>query len=149
MAVLQTAGRGLAAGFAGAVALTASQRIEMKLTGRPASDLPAKVAEAALGISPRGRARERVAFVTHWVNNTSSGLGRAGLAAAGLTGARAAAATSALYLTGSWLLFATLRVAPPPWRLGARQLAIETIHAAVYGTATSVAYDALERRDAA
>ena len=65
--------RGLAAGFAGTVALTIAQRVEMGITGRPPSDLPAQVAEGVLGISVTGRRRQLAGFAAHWVNNTASG----------------------------------------------------------------------------
>ncbi len=136
--------RGLAAGFVGTVAITVSQRIEMRLTGRGASDLPAMVAERALGISPRGRARSVVAFATHWWNNTTTGLGRAAVGLAGLRGARAAGATFLLYMTGSTLMFMRLDLVPPPWRRLPTELAIDVIHAGVYSIATSTAYELLE-----
>jgi hypothetical protein len=144
-----TAARGLAAGFVGTAALTASQRIEMALTGRPPSDLPARVAEGVLGISVPGRARPAVGFATHWVNNTSSGLGRAFAAGLGLRGPAAAGATFVLYLGGGTLLFRRLDLAPPPWRRKPRELATEMFHAGVYAVATSVAYERLERPPAA
>jgi hypothetical protein len=145
MGAPKVAGRGLAAGFAGTIALTVSQRIEMSLTGRPPSDLPARVAEGVLGISPRGRSRALVAFGTHWLNNTTSGLGRALIAGTGLRGAPAAGATFVLYLGGSAFLFTRLGLAPPPWRRGARELAIDMIHAGVYSVATSTVYELLDR----
>lgn len=138
MAALETVGRGLAAGFAGTVALTVSQRIEMRVTGRPPSDLPAQVAEGVLRISPRGRARGAVAFATHWFNNTSSGLGRAALGAAGVRGAPAIAGSFVLYTGGGRLLFGRLGLtAGPP--------GIEALHAAVWATVTSLAYERLDR----
>jgi hypothetical protein len=146
MAVRDAAARGLAAGFAGTLALTASQRIEMRITGRPPSDLPAQVAEGALGISARGRKRALVAFATHWFNNTSSGLGRAALGRMGLRGAPAVGATFVLYLGGGALLFRTLDLAPVPWRRGRRQLAVDAIHAGVYAVVTSTVYDQLDRQ---
>jgi hypothetical protein len=133
--------RGLAAGFAGTVALTLSQRIEMRLTGRPPSDLPARVAEGILGIAPTGRRRELVGTAAHWCNNTASGLGRVVLDRAGLRGTPAAAAGFALYLGGSALLFARLGLAPPPWRRPPRELAIEAVHAAVWAGVTNAAYE--------
>jgi hypothetical protein len=147
MAALDTAARGLAAGFAGTVALTVSQRIEMRVTGRPPSDLPAKVAEGVLGISPRGRQRELVAFATHWLNNTASGLGRAALAGAGLRGAPAVAGTLVLYFGGSTLMFTRLGLVPPPWRRGAGPLAIDVMNAGVYAVVTSRVYELLDRPD--
>jgi hypothetical protein len=130
--------RGLAAGFVGTVALTVSQRIEMRLSGRPPSDLPAKVFEGVLGISLRGRRRELAGTAAHWVNNTASGLGRAALGAAGLRGAPAVAGTLVLYLGGEALLFTRLgfpRTALRP---------VDLLHAGVYAVSTSATYELLE-----
>ena len=138
MALLDTAARGLAAGLAGTAALTVSQRIEMRITGRPASDLPARVAEGVLGISPRGRQRELVATATHWFNNTSSGLGRAALGAVGLRGLPAAVGTFGLYLGGAALLFTRLGVAP------ALPRPVDLAHAGVYAAVTSGVYERLD-----
>src|SRR2546421_6156332 len=113
----------------------------MAVTGRPPSDLPAEVAEGVLGISPRGRRRALVAFATHWLNNTSSGLGRAVLAGAGLRGAAAAGGTFVLYMGGSTLLFSRLGLAPPPWRREARQIAIDALHAGGYAVTTRAHYE--------
>jgi hypothetical protein len=129
--------RGLAAGFAGTCALTVSQRVEMRLSGRPPSDLPARVAEGVLGISPRGRRRELVATATHWVNNSSTGVARAGVGRAGLHGAPAVAATACLYLGGQTLLFTRLGLGRPR--------AVDLVHALVWAAATSAAYELLER----
>jgi len=134
-------GRGLAAGFAGTVALTVSQRIEMRLTGRPPSDLPAQVAEGVLGISPRGKRRAQVAFATHWFNNTSSGLTRAALGAAGVSGAPALAGSFSLYLGGEYLMFARLGLAPRTLREAAPRFAIDVVHAAVWAGVTNAAYE--------
>jgi hypothetical protein len=132
-------GRGLAAGLAGTVALTLSQRIEMRLSGRPPSDLPAQVAEGLFRISPRGRRRELVATAMHWINNTSSGLSRAALGAAGLRGAPAVAGTFVLYLGGEALLFRSLGFEPAALR------PVDALHAAVYAATASGAYELLDR----
>jgi hypothetical protein len=145
MAVMNAVSRGVVAGFAGTVALTVSQRVEMRVTGRPPSDLPAQVAEGILGISAQGRKRELVAFATHWVNNTASGLGRAALGGAGVRGAPAVVGTFVLYLGGGAVLFSRLGLAPPPWRRGAGPLAIDAIHAGAYSVVTSTVYERLDR----
>jgi hypothetical protein len=132
-------GRGLAAGFAGTVALTLSQRIEMRISGRPPSDLPAQVAEGLFRISASGRRRELVATAAHWINNTSSGLSRAALGVAGLRGAPAAAGTFVLYLGGEALLFRSLGFEPAALRH------VDVLHGAVYAASTSSAYELLER----
>jgi len=129
--------RGFAAGVVGTCALTVSQRIEMAVTGRAPSDLPARVAEGVLGISPRGRRRERVAIAAHWVNNSASGVSRAALGALGLSGPAALAGTFALYLGGEALLFRTLDFERSALR------PVDLAHAAVWAVATDAAYERL------
>jgi hypothetical protein len=46
-------GKGLFAGLAGTAAMTVSSTLEMKLSGRPASQTPVEVAEAVLEVEPR------------------------------------------------------------------------------------------------
>src|SRR4051812_18069143 len=112
--------------------------MEMAITRRPPSDLPAQVAEGVLGISPRGRRRELVALGTHWFNNTGSGLGRAALAGAGISGAPAVLGTFGLYLGGGALLFTRLGIAPAVPR------PVDLLHAGVYAAVTSSVYERLE-----
>jgi hypothetical protein len=131
--------RGLAAGFAGTCALTVSQRIEMAVSGRAPSDLPARVAEGVLRIRLRGRGRSVAATAAHWINNTSSGIGRAALGAAGLRGAPALAGSFVLYLGGEALLFRALGFERSALR------GVDVVHAAVWASVTSVAYELLER----
>jgi hypothetical protein len=131
--------RGLAAGFVGTCALTVSQRVEMALSGRAPSDLPAQVVEGVLRIKVRGRRREQAATAAHWVNNTGSGVGRAALGAAGLRGGAALAGTFVLYLGGEALLFRSLGFEPSALR------AVDLVHAAVWAGATNAAYELLER----
>jgi hypothetical protein len=129
--------RGLAAGFAGTCALTVSQRVEMAVTGRAPSDLPARVAEGLLGISPRGRRRELVGTAAHWVNNTASGVSRATIGALGLSGPVALAGTFALYLGGEALLFRSLGFEPSALR------PVDLVHAGVWSLATDAAWERL------
>jgi hypothetical protein len=133
-------GHGIAAGFAGTVALTASQRIEMAITGRPSSDLPARVAEGVLGISPRGRRRALVATAAHWLNNTSSGTSRALIGTIGLRGAPAVGATFVLYLGGEALLFRELELPRPR--------PVDLLHAGVWAVATNAVYERLQASSA-
>jgi hypothetical protein len=132
--------RGLAAGFVGTCALTMSQRVEMALSGRGPSDLPARVVEGVLRVRLRGRRRELAAVAAHWVNNTGSGVGRAALDGLGLSGTPALAGTFVLYLGGEAALFRSLRFEPAALR------AVDLVHAAVWALATDAAYDLLERR---
>ena len=51
-------GKGLFAGAAGTAAMTVSSTLEMKLSGRPASETPAQAAEAVLDVEPKDEESE-------------------------------------------------------------------------------------------
>ena len=85
-------GKGLFAGFAGTAAMTVSSTLEMKLSGRGASQTPAQAAEAVLDIEPGDEATEaRFSSLVHWGYGTGWGSIRGLLASAGLSGPGATA----------------------------------------------------------
>jgi len=60
-------GRGLIAGFVGAVAMTIASTLEMKLRKRPPSSAPADAAGKVLGIQPRDeKGKRRFSNVVHY-----------------------------------------------------------------------------------
>jgi hypothetical protein len=145
-------GAGLVAGFAGTVAMTIASTIEMKLRGRPPSGAPATAAGKVLGVQPRDEAgKRRFSNAVHFAYGTSWGLGRA--AVGGLLrafGVRHALAAPAAHFVAVWgsalVMLPALRVAPPPWRWGAKEIAIDAFHHGVYVTAADAAYRALGHR---
>jgi len=145
-------GRGLVSGFVGTVAMTIASTIEMKLRGRPPSSAPAAAAGKVLGVQPRDEAgKRRFGSAVHYAYGTSWGLGRAAvgglLCAFGVRRALAAPVAHFLAVWGSELvMLPALRVAPPVWRWGAKEIAIDVFHHGVYVTATDAAYRALGRR---
>jgi hypothetical protein len=85
-------GKGLFAGLAGTAAMTVSSTLEMKLSGRGASQTPAQAAEAVLDIEPGDEATEaRFSSLVHWGYGTGWGSIRGLLASAGLSGPGATA----------------------------------------------------------
>jgi hypothetical protein len=59
-------GRGVAAGAAGTVVMTAAQAFEMRLTGRPPSYVPGEVASKVTGYTPRSDAAlARLSLAVH------------------------------------------------------------------------------------
>jgi hypothetical protein len=142
-----TIGRGLAAGAIGTAAMTASSTAEMKLRGREASTAPADAAMKVLGVEGfcDDGAKSRFANAVHWAYGTSWGVPRALLDAAGLRPVAAAAAHGGALWASEQVMLPALGVAPPLWRWGATEVAIDALHHAVYTVATSVAYEALRR----
>lgn len=64
-------GKGLFAGVAGTAAMTVSSTLEMKLSGRAASETPAEAAEKVLDVEPKDEgAEERFSNLVHWGDET-------------------------------------------------------------------------------
>jgi len=144
--IASAVGRGLFAGAAGTAAMTVSSTIEAKLRKREGSTAPADAAGKVLGVQPRNPAgKARFSTVVHWGYGTSWGAVRGLIGAAGLRGAPAAGAHFAAIWPSALVMLPALGVAPPPWKSGATELAVDAGHHAVYVAATSLAYAALER----
>jgi hypothetical protein len=150
-ATARTVGQSLIAGAAGTAAMTVSSTIEMRLRGRAASSAPADAATKVLGIERFAGepARARFGTLVHWGYGTGWGAGR-GLARAAGRGPRSA---TALHLLALWsseqVMLPSLGVAPPLTRWGAREIAIDAWHHAVYATTCGLAYELIERDAAA
>ena len=138
--------RGLAAGAAGTAAMTASQALEMRVTGRPASDVPGQVAQrlARVEVTDR-RAATALSLGTHWAHGIAGGAVRGLIGLAGATGVSA----GALLFAGLWSmdasLYRALGIADAPWRWSGDALATDLFHKGLYSVVTSVVYDRLGR----
>ena len=138
--------RGLAAGVAGTAAMTASQLVEMHLTGREGSDVPGQVAQGLSGVEPEDpKARAAMSTGMHWAHGISGGGVRALI---GQSGARGPLAAAALF-GGLWSmdasLYRALGIADSPWRWAKEDLATDLFHKGLYSIVTSAVYDRLER----
>jgi hypothetical protein len=156
MRVLRTiaseVGRGLIAGFVGAVAMTIASTLEMKLRRRPPSSAPADAAGKVLGVKPRDeKGKQRFATVVHYAYGSAWGLARAAIAAATCAGRhqRAAAVGPVAHFAIVWgaslAMLPALGIAKPFWRWGAKEVAIDALHHSVYAAATDGAYRLLGR----
>jgi len=125
--------------------MTVSSTLEAKLRKRAPSTAPARAAEKVLGIerfeSPA--AESRFSNLVHWGYGTSWGLPRALLERAGLRPAAATAAHGAALWGSEQVMLPALAVAPPLWKWGAAEVAIDAGHHLVYTVATAIAYEAL------
>ena len=139
-------GKGLFAGAAGTVAITASSTLEAKLRERGSSSAPADAAGKVLGVQPRDEdGQARFSNIVHWGYGTSWGAVRGLLQVAGLDGGKAAAAHFAAVWGSAQVMLPALEVAPPPWKSEPKEIAIDALHHAVYAVATGVAFAALDR----
>ncbi len=126
--------------------MTVSSTVEAKLRKRDGSTAPADAAGKVLGVQPRNPAgKQRFSTAVHWGYGTSWGAVRGLIGAAGLDGPEAAGAHFAAIWPSALVMLPALGVAPPPWKWGAAELAIDAGHHLVYVAATSLAYAALER----
>jgi hypothetical protein len=142
-------GRGLVAGFAGTAAMTVSSTLEAKLRGRAPSSAPARATAKVLGITAFEDpvAEARFNDLSHWGYGTSWGVVRGLLASAGLSPRTATLAHGAAVWGSAQVTLPALEIAPPSIFWGAKEIAIDAFHHAVYTAAAGLAYEAIARRN--
>ena len=139
-------GKGLFAGAAGTAAMTVSSTLEMKLSGRAASETPAQAAEAVLDVEPKDKESEgRFSNLVHWGYGTGWGGVRGLLASTGLPGPLATAVHLGLVWGGEQVILPALNVSAPVFKYGGKATATDLLHHVVYATATGLAYCYLDR----
>jgi hypothetical protein len=139
-------GKGLFAGVVGTAAMTVSSNLEMKLSGRDASQTPAEAAEEVLKVQPEDEGSEaRFSNLVHWGYGTAWGGVRGFLSSAGLSGPMATAAHLALVWGSEQVVLPTLDVSAPVFKYGSKATATDLLHHVVYATATGLAYSYLDR----
>ncbi len=139
-------GKGLFAGVAGTAAMTVSSTLEMKLSGRGASQTPAETAEKVLDVEPQDEGAEgRFSNLVHWGYGTAWGGVRGLLDSAGLYGATATAAHLGLVWGSEQIILPALNVSAPVIKYGGKATATDLLHHVVYASATGLAYSYLER----
>lgn len=142
-------GKGLFAGVAGTAAMTVSSTLEMKLSGRPASQTPAQAAEAVLQVEPKDEESEaQFSNLVHWGYGTGWGAVRGLLASTGLSGPVATAAHLGLVWGAEQVVLPALDVSAPVFKYGAKATATDLLHHTVYAAATGLAYSYLDRSQA-
>lgn len=138
-------GKGLIAGAAGTAAMTVSSMLEAKIRGREESTVPAQAAEKVLDIEPQTEeAEQRLSNLTHFGYGTGWGVPR-GILGVFLPGPAATAAHFAAVWGAGLGMLPTLGLAPPPTKWGAKELAVDAWHHAVYALATGVVFELLDR----
>ena len=145
--VASAIGKGLVAGAAGTVAVTASQMLAQKLVGQEPSTAPAEATEKVLGVEPKGEQEEqRLNQTVHFAYGTAWGVPRALLAVFGLSPVTATAAHFAAVQGASMAMLPGLDIAPPPHKWGLKEIALESFHHLVYAVATGLTLGFLDRR---
>ncbi len=135
-------GRGILAGVAGTVVMTAFQKlVEMPVTGREHSYAPADFAQRILPVHPSSaRGRERLNYVTHFALGGMWGTAYGIAAWAGLRGQKAVNAVFATVYTGDVILNTALGLyQPTQW--SAQDWAIDVVDKYVQAQATGLVFD--------
>jgi hypothetical protein len=142
-------GRGLVAGAAGTAAMTISSTLEARWRGRPPSTAPARATAKVLGIEgfETRLAEARFNDLSHWGYGTGWGIVRGLLGATAMSPRAATIAHGAAVYGSEHVTLPALEVAPPAVFWGAREIAIDAFHHAVYATATGLAYRLVARAD--
>ena len=136
--------RGAAAGAAGAAVMTAAEKLEQAVTGRPNSYVPAHTLERLLGLAERpDRDRWVLNHAMHWGTGIMVGMLRGVMAQAGLRGPQASAMHTVVRLTTDQTLENATGVGAPPWTWPRSERWIDTAHKAVYSLATGAVADRL------
>jgi hypothetical protein len=143
--VASVIGKGLLAGLAGTLAITISQMIEMKITGREPSEAPVKVASQVIGVAPANDGeKEKVSNEIHFAYGTSWGAVRGLIGLAGLKGIPATLVHFGAIWATELIMLPKYDAAPPATEQEPKSLAIDALHHAVYAVATGLVYDALD-----
>jgi hypothetical protein len=143
-------GIGLLAGLAGTVAITISQAIEMKITGREPSNTPVDAASKVFQTNIAKEAhtdKQTASQGVHWAYGTGWGIARGLLGLAGVTGAPATLAHFVAVWGAEQVMLPSLKLAPPITEEEPETIGIDVVHHAVYALAAGLVYDAFAKND--
>ncbi|MEU5789667.1 hypothetical protein ABZ754_18275 [Micromonospora purpureochromogenes] len=142
--------QGLVAGLVGAAVMTAAEKLEQRMTGRPDSHVPARVLARLTGLpeAPTRQPRWRN-LAMHYGQGALVGVVRSLMAQAGLRGAWASGMFTVVRLTNDQILENATGVGAPPQTWPRAELAVDLLHKSIYGFATGAVADILAARDGA
>jgi hypothetical protein len=140
--------QGLVAGAAGTAVMTAVEKVEQRLTGRPDSHVPGRVLARLTGLPEGDRRQPRWTNLTmHYGQGAIVGVVRSVMAQAGLRGPWASGMFTVVRLTNDQILENATGVGAPPQTWPRRELAVDLLHKTIYGFVTGAVADALAARD--
>ena len=139
--------QGAVAGAVGVVAMTALEKIEQRLTGRPDSHVPARVLERLTGASDHDGGQVRAwNLAMHYGQGVALGPLRALMAHAGLRGPVASIKFAVVRITNDQILENLTGVGAPPQTWPRSELVVDVLHKATYAFVTGVIADVLAAR---
>ena len=137
------AARGAVAGLAGVAAMTAGEKLEQRVTGRPDSYVPARTLSTLIG-RPRTDFERPVMLnhAMHWGTGAAVGALRGLWAVTGIRGTRASLTHTMVRLAVDQTLENTTGRGAPPTTWPVNEQALDVAHKAVYSFVTGVVCDA-------
>lgn len=140
-------GKGLFAGLVGTAAITVSQSVEMILTDRAPSTIPADAAAKVFGIQPvDDEKKSKLANEVHWLYGTSWGLFRGILGAVGIKDSSATLLHFIAIWGGALTIQPSLDLAPPVKQWNLQTIITGGIHHAFYALVAGAVYDAIDAK---
>jgi hypothetical protein len=128
--------QGLVSGAVGVSVMTAAEKLEQRLTGRPDSHVPARVLERLTGLPEQPGAQPRaVNLAMHYGQGVALGVLRSLMAHVGLRGPLASAKFTVVRLTNDQILENATGVGAPPQTWPRGELAVDLLHKLVYDRA--------------
>jgi hypothetical protein len=142
--LLSAAGRGALAGLVGVVVMTAGEKVEQAVTGRPDSYVPARALLTLLGRRPRDSDRPPGwNYAMHVGTAVLVGTLRGVWSAVGIRGPRADLAHTVVRLAFDQTVENATGVGAPPHTWPAREQAVDLLHKGVYAVVTGMVADRL------
>ena len=143
-ALLSAALRGAVAGMAGVAVMTAAEKAEQALTGRPNSYVPGRALLTLLGRSPGDDDRPPGwNHAMHWGTGAILGALRGVWAAVGLRGPRAHLAHTVVRLATDQTVENATGVGAPPRTWPLNEQVVDVVHKAIYSVTTGVVAERL------
>ena len=134
---------GAAAGLVGVAAMTAGEKVEQRLTGRPDSYVPGRTLLTLLGRHPGDEERPVVwNHLMHWGTGAVVGGLRGVWAATGIRGPVATTWHTVVRLAVDQTAENTTGVGAPPMTWPVGEQVVDVVHKAVYATVTGLVADA-------
>lgn len=141
-------GKGLIAGLVGTAAITLSQMIDSKVTGKPTNFAPGDAASKALGIeASKMENRKKLSNEVNWVYGTLWGTGRGLLSLFGLQGWPASAVHFAAIFYTAITIEPDFEVAPPINEWSKKSIALFGFHHVLYVVAAGWVFDAINKNE--
>ncbi len=140
----EAAARGALAGLAGVVGMTATEKLEQAVTGRPNSYVPARALLSLVGRSPDDEMRPSMwNHAMHWGTGALLGALRGVWSATGIRGGEATVTHTVVRLAFDQTVENATGVGAPPKRWPHRERAVDLAHKAIYSAVTGVVADRL------